>query len=68
MKRLEKLQKFKKKTEIFFTATHFLFSGWIYVLSGSTIAQLFIIIIMYILFLVFSNFTRRDPKKLYINL
>ena len=27
MKRLEKLQKFKKKTEIFFTATHFLFSG-----------------------------------------
>jgi len=31
------------KTEISFTATYFLFTGWIYVLLGSTITQLFII-------------------------
>ena len=45
------------KTEVLFITTHFFFSGWIYVLLGSTVTQLFII--MYILFLVFSNFARR---------
>jgi hypothetical protein len=51
------------KTEVFFIATYFLFSGWIYVLLGSTVTQIFIIV--YILFLVFSNFTKQYTKKLY---
>jgi hypothetical protein len=55
-----------KKTEVLFNAICFLFSGWMYVLLGSTVPQLFII--MYILFFIFSNFTRQDPKKLYINM
>jgi len=63
VKRLEKIQEFKR--QVFFTATHFLFSGWIYALLGSTVTQLFII--MYILFLVFSNFSKLNTKNLYVN-
>jgi len=43
-----------------------MFSIYIYILLGSTVTQLFIII-MYILFLVFSDFTKQGPKKLNIN-
>jgi uncharacterized membrane protein YukC len=64
IKRLEKIQEFKKRVN-YFLLQHIFYSVDEYVLLGSTITQL--LIIMYILFLVFSNFTKQDTKKLYIN-
>jgi len=71
IKRLEKIQEFKRRFELFFTATHLLFSGWMDVRLGSTITQLFIImhnlfewsIIVNILFIwqcFISEFPLRD--------
>jgi hypothetical protein len=65
IKRLNNIQEFKGR-QVFFTATHFLFSGWIYVLLDSTVTQL--PIIMYTLFLVFCNSIKQDTKKVYINM
>ena len=57
IKRLDKIQEFKRRLK-YFLLQHIFY-------SGSTITQLFII--MYTLFLVFSNSTKQDTKKLYIN-
>jgi hypothetical protein len=64
---MEEMEEIRKDTEILkedwsiFTATLFLFSGWKYVLIGSTVAQLFVI--MYTLFLVFCSFKKWDTEN-----
>jgi hypothetical protein len=56
IKRLDKIQEFKRRLK-FFSLQHIFYCGQIYVLLGSTATQLFII--MYTLFLVFSNSTKQ---------
>jgi len=51
----------KKRRLKYFLLQHIFYSADEYVLLGSTVTQL--CIIMYILFLVFSNFTTQDPKN-----
>jgi hypothetical protein len=66
IKRLDMIQEFKRRLKCFLLQ-HIFYSVDEYMSShiGSTITQLFII--MYTLFLVFSNSTKQDTKKLYIN-
>ena len=64
IKRLEKIQEFKGSLK-YFLLQHIFYSVDEYILLGSTITQLRII--MYILFLIFSKFTKQDTKKLYID-
>jgi hypothetical protein len=63
MKRLEKIHEFKEDCSTF-CCNLFFYSvdEYVCLLLGSTVTQLSII--MCIVFLVISNFTRQDPKKL----
>ena len=57
IKRLEKVQEFKRRLIYFLLQQIFYSVDECMSISGSTITQFFII--MYTLFLVFSNFTKR---------